>query len=88
MQSEHQTLPIAVVWLRPSAAAALKHPLASALAAVSMSGGQDAAAAKAAAIIKDAEAKALAIIKAAETAAAQTELKYMETAGSGSGLSH
>jgi hypothetical protein len=50
-----------------------KLPLSSALSTASVSGGHDAAAAKAAAIIKDAEAKAAAIIKAAENAAAQSK---------------
>lgn len=60
-------------------AASPKLPLSSAVAAVSVSGsvsgGQDAAAAKAAAIIKDAEAKAAVIIKAAESTAAHTMAK-------------
>jgi hypothetical protein len=88
LQSEHQTLPVAVVWLRPGPAhatpaataapampAAPKPPLSAALAAASVSSESDAAAAKAVAIIKDAEAKAAVIIKAAESAAAQTKAK-------------
>jgi len=69
----HSTRPVAHA---PAPAAASPKPsLSSALAAASLSGGPDAAAVKAASIIKDAEAKAAAIIKAAENSAAQAKAK-------------